>query len=104
MNAFKVRLRRSPAAAPTCWQRMTIGLLDLTRLLIVLWTARQITAWWYVLTYETAEAITNDMVLQFSDGVDGWVPKDDSVTVERPGSVAGPASRGAPPKCDRPLL
>ena len=29
------------------------------------------------------EAITNDMVLQFSNGVDGWVPSDDTATVSR---------------------
>ena len=26
---------------------------------------------------------TNDMVLQFSNGVDGWVPSDDTATVSR---------------------
>ena len=36
-----------------------------------------------MLRYETEEAITNDMVFQFSNGVDGWVPSDDTASVSR---------------------
>ena len=64
------------------------GLLGFTRLvslLVVGWTLASV---WYVLWYETEEAITNDMVLQFSNGVDGWVPSDDNATVSRAALMA----------------
>ena len=77
--------QQPPPAAPT-----TFGLLDLSRLcgifvagVALLTTVLTVTAWWYVLTYETEEAITNDMVLQFSNGLDGWVPSGDNATVAR---------------------
>ena len=46
--------------------------------------ALTVVAGWYVFTYETEEVITNDMVLQFSNGVDGDVRVDDNATVARP--------------------
>ena len=60
-----------------------VGLLELTRLVPLLAFVVTLTSVLYVLRYETEEAITNDMVLQFSNGVDGWVPSDDTATVSR---------------------
>ena len=45
--------------------------------------ALTVVAGWYVFTYETEEVITNDMVLQFSNGVDGDVAEDENA-VARP--------------------